>query len=173
MSISASSITCSKVAPSGASITRLSTVTLTVFWGLLKFASASVNLQARPRMTGTFVLHPMLDLHQPVKHCLGPRRTSRDIQMYRDDPIDSLQHRVVVVRAARTGARPERDHPLRLRHLLIDAAQNRGPPLRDRPHYEEQVGLARRKTRQRGAESIDIVTRSGDRKVFHSTARGD
>src|ERR1700722_2837915 len=116
MSISASSITCNSVAPSGASITRLSTVTLTVFWGLLKFASASVKLQVRPRLARTFRLYSMLQLDQPVDHRLGPRRTPRNIQMHRYDPIDPLQHRVIVVGTARTGAGAERDHPLGLCH---------------------------------------------------------
>src|SRR5579863_4572415 len=131
MSISASSITCSSVAPSGASITRLSTVTLTVFWGLLKFASASVQFQSRPLLARTFRLHPMLQFDQAVEHRLRPRRASGNIHMHRNDPIDSLQHGVVVVGAARTGAGAERDHPLGRGHLLIDAAQNRRLPLRD------------------------------------------
>src|SRR5579863_635476 len=125
MSISASSITCSSVAPSGASITRLSTLTLTVFWGLLKFASASVKLQARPRLARAFRLHPMLQLDQPVEHRLRPRRASGYIHIHRHDPIDSLQHRVVVVGTARTGACAERNHPLGRGHLLVNAAQNR------------------------------------------------
>src|ERR1700693_5040978 len=125
MSISASSITCNSVAPSGASITRLSTVTLTVFWGLLKFASASVKLQVRPRLARTFRLYPMLQLDQPVDHRFGPRRPPGNIKMHWHDPIDTLQHRVVIIGAARTGAGAERNHPLGLGHLLVDPAQNR------------------------------------------------
>src|ERR1700733_14646913 len=112
MSISASSITCSSVAPSGASITRLSTVTLTVFWGLLKFASASVKLQVRPRLARTFRLYSMLQLDQAVDHRLGPRRTTGNIQMHGHDPIDALEHGVVIVGTARTGAGAERNDPL-------------------------------------------------------------
>src|SRR5271169_6970337 len=121
MSRPASSIACNSGVPSGASIARPSTVSFAVlgalvFDALVELASAA--METGPQLWLTFVLDPVLQLDQPVEHSLGTRRTSGNIDVNRDDAVDALEHGVVVVGTARTGAGAEGHHPLRLRHLL-------------------------------------------------------
>src|SRR5438105_4473285 len=106
MSMPASSIACSRGMPSGASIVRASTLIWTVFTICLsEWPSAAVDWG--PGFAGTFVLHAVLELYQTVEHSLGPRGTSGYVDVDRDNPIDSLEHGIVVIGAARAGARAE------------------------------------------------------------------
>src|SRR5689334_8494884 len=67
----------------------------------------------------------LLQQDEAVEHLLRPRRAPRDVDVDRDDVVDALHRRVVVVEAAGAGADAERHHPLRLAHLLVDALQDR------------------------------------------------
>src|SRR5260370_41080118 len=165
-------MSCRRRAASGASIARPSTVTGTVFAALAQFSPAAVKVQSGPALSRPVVLDTILEFDQTVEHGLGPRRASRDIQMYRHDAVDTLQHRVIIVGTARTRACAERHHPFRLAHLLVDAAQNRRLALCDGADHEEQVGLSRREPRQRSAETVDLVTRTLHLDTFHSAAPG-
>src|SRR6266851_7442674 len=179
MSSSASSITCNKGVPSGASSARPSTVTFTILGacGTLGFAAlvelASAAMETGPQMWLTFVLDAVLQFDQPVEHGLGTWRTSGDVDVDRDDAVDALEHCVVVVGTSRAGAGAEGHHPLRVSHLLPHAAQDGRLALGDGADHPQQVGLARSEARQRGAEAVEVVARAGDREVFHSAAGGD
>src|SRR5438128_193624 len=111
MSRPASSIACSSGTPSSAASSRPSTSRCTVLGVLLNFPTAAVKIQAGPLHTRPFVLDAVLQLDQSIEHGLGPRGASGNIKMHRDDAVDTLQHRVIVVGAARTGAGAERHHP--------------------------------------------------------------
>ena len=45
--------------------------------------------------------------------------------------------------------------------------------MRDRADHHQQVGLARREARQRGAEAVGVVGRGADRHELHRAAGGD
>src|SRR5262245_58660617 len=53
------------------------------------------------------------ELHQPVEDALGTQRTARNVDVDRNDRVDALHRRVVVVEAAGARADSERHHPLR------------------------------------------------------------
>src|SRR5690242_630607 len=170
MSRPASSIACSSGVPSAAWIARPSTVTRTIF-GLLKFPPAAMDFG--PGLAGAFVLDAGLELDEAVEDRLWTRWASRDVKMDRNNPINPLKNRVIVIRTAGTGARAERNHPLRLGHLVIDPAQDRRDAMCDGADYEQQVGLARSEARQRRAEAIDVPSRPRNGKILHPAARGD
>src|ERR1700691_915324 len=164
MSRPASSIACNSGVPSGASIARPSTVGFLVLGALglgalVEFGSAA--MKTGPQVWLTFVLDPVLQLDQAVEYGLRTPRTSGDIEVDRDDAVDTLQHGVVVVRTARAGAGAERHHPLGLRHLFPHAAQDGRLALGDGADHEQQVGLARGEARQRGTKTVDIVAGAG------------
>src|SRR5215471_9929736 len=128
-----------------------------------RIATRSVPL----RLGGDLVLQ----LHEAVDHGLGAGRTARDVNVDRDDRVDPLHGRVVVVEAAGPGAHAEGDHPLRLGHLVVDALEDGRHLVADRPHHEQDVGLARRESRQSRAEAVDVVVRARRRHVLHPAAR--
>ena len=64
----------------------------------------------------------LLDHHQPVDQAFGPGRTAGHVDINRYDGIDTLDHRVDVEDTARARTRAHRHAPLRLRHLIPDAA---------------------------------------------------
>src|SRR5262245_15075689 len=114
----------------------------------------------------------VLQLHEPVDDRFRPRRAARNVYVDGNDGVDALHGRVVVIEAAGARADAEGHHPLRLRHLLVDALEDRRHLVRDRADHEQHVGLARRETRQPGAEAVDVVMRARGRHVLHATARG-
>src|SRR5581483_42864 len=116
---------------------------------------------------------PLLELQEPVDDGLRARRAARDVDVDRDDRVDALHDGVVVVRAARVRAVAEREHPLRVRHLLPDPAEDRGLAMRDRSDDQKQIRLARREAGQRHAKAVGVEARTGDRHVLHAAARGD
>src|SRR5712691_6131380 len=111
-----------------------------------------------------------LELEQPVEHVLRPRGTTRNVDIDRHDRVDSHDGRVVVVEAAGARADAERDDPLGLGHLVVDALQHRRYLVADGTDYEEHVRLARRESRQAGAEAVDVVMSACGGHVLHPTA---
>src|SRR5690606_7469252 len=113
----------------------------------------------------------VLEQHQRVEHALGSRGTPRYVDVGGDDLVDARAAGVVVVEAAARSARAEREHPLRLCHLLVDALQHGGLALGDGTHHPEQVTLTRRKARSFGAEAREVVARAGDAHELHPATR--
>src|SRR3954470_24950637 len=99
------------------------------------------------------------------------RRAAGHVDVDRDDLVDALQDRVVVEHPARAGARPHRDHPLRLEHLVVDLAQRRGHLVGDAAGDDEQVGLTRGRAEDLGAEARDVISRRDDRHHLDRAAR--
>ncbi len=95
----------------------------------------------------------VLQEHEAVEHGLGAGRAAGDVDVAADDLVDAGDGRVVVVEAARAGAGAEREDPLRVHHLLVDAAQHGRLALADGADHPEEVGLARREARGLGAEA--------------------
>src|SRR5438067_13925358 len=124
MSRPALSIACKSGSPSRASIGLASTVTWTSLGALVNFASTAMKIETVPLLASALVLNSILQFYKSIKDGLRPRWTSGNIQMNRNDAIDSLQHRVIVIRTTRAGAGTERNHPFRFGHLLVNAAQD-------------------------------------------------
>src|ERR1700733_198937 len=57
---------------------------------------------------------------ESVEHRLRPWGTARHVDVARDDFVDTGHRRIIVVEAAAARARAEREHVLRLHHLLVD-----------------------------------------------------
>ena len=81
------------------------------------------------------------------------------VHVDRDDLVDALHHAVVArVRAAVRGAGAHRDHPLGVRHLLVQQLHGRRHLLRHRAGHDHHVRLARRRPRH-DAEAVEVVAR--------------
>ena len=85
-------------------------------------------------------------LIRPSSTVLGSWRTARDVDVDGHDRVDAHDGGVVVVEAARAGTDAERDDPLGLGHLVVDALQDRRHLVTDGADHEEHVGLARRES---------------------------
>ena len=118
-------------------------------------------------------LDPLLQHDEAVEDLFRPRRAARDVDVDRDRLIGARHGRVVLVEAAGRGADAERDHPLRLAHLLVDAPQGRALPFGDGADDDQQVSLAGREARELGAEARDVVLGRRHRHELHAAAGGD
>src|SRR6056297_1185025 len=65
-----------------------------------------------------------LQHRQPLQQRLGPRRTTRHVDVDGQEFVYALDHAVDVVHAPGIGARSHRDDPLRLQHLVIESQTN-------------------------------------------------
>src|SRR6185436_17162708 len=86
----------------------------------------------------------LLDLHYGVDDAFRTRWASRDVHVDRDEPVDPLDHGVVIENASAGRAGTHGDAPLRLRHLLPDLQEHRHHLEGDPPRNDHEVGLARR-----------------------------
>ena len=93
---------------------------------------------------------------------LGPRRAAGHVHVDRHELV-RRHDRVVVEDAHRAGAGAHRDRPLRLEHLVVDAAHDRRHLDRDAAGEDQQVGLARRGAEGLEAEARDVDARGDDR----------
>src|SRR5436309_11472924 len=83
-----------------------------------RWSSASISTRSVPLGLGGDLV---LQLHEPVDHRLGAGRTARDVNVDGNDRVDALHGGVVVIEAAGARAHAERDDPLGLGHLIVDA----------------------------------------------------
>src|SRR3569832_1399406 len=74
-----------------------------------------------------------------------------------------------MVIAAAVGAGAHRDHPARLGHLVVDAAQRRRHLVHQRAGDDHHVGLTRTRT-EHHAEAVEVVTRGAGMHHFNGTA---
>ena len=94
----------------------------------------------------------------PCSSASGPRRAAGHVDVDRDDLVDALGHRVrVPVRPAAVGARAERDHVLRLGHLVVEPLDRRRHLVGDRAGDHHQVGLPRPVRERDHAEPDEVV----------------
>ena len=94
---------------------------------------------------------------------LGPRRAAGHVDVDRQELVRARDQRVVVEDAGARRAGAHRDHPLRLEHLVVDAADDRRHLDRDAAREDQHVGLARRRAEDLGAEARAVVARRDDR----------
>ncbi len=103
--------------------------------------------------------------------CGGPYDTYAVTQgVDRDQTIDTLRHRVRVVRSAAGRARAHGDDPFRIGHLVPQPADDRGHLLGDRARHDHQVRLPRRSPEDLRAEAGHVVPRIEDRHHLDGAA---
>src|SRR5215469_4003322 len=102
----------------------------------------------------------VLQLEECVEKPFRPRRTPDHIHIHRHNAIHALQHRIHVERPADARARPHRNTPLRVRHLVPYALQHRRHLQRHRPRHNHQIRLPRRGPEHLRPESRNIESRS-------------
>ena len=103
--------------------------------------------------------HLFLELHQALQDRLGPGRAAGNIDVHRHDLVHPLDHAVAVVHAAAVGAGPHGDHPLGLRHLLVEPEHHRGDFFEDRAGDDQQVGLPGRTAQDFRPEPGHVIPR--------------
>ena len=113
----------------------------------------------------------LLQGQDSLDHGLRARRAAGHVDVDGDDLVDALEDRVVREHAAGGGAGAHRQHPLRLEHLLVELADRCRHAVRDAARDDHQVGLARRRADDLGAEAPDVVARRHERDHLHRAAR--
>ena len=89
--------------------------------------------------------HLFLKLKNPIHQRLTRRRTSRHINIHRNNPIAAPRDTVaVMIIPATVGARSHADDPAGLRHLVVHLAQGGSHLVGESTSYYHDVGLARR-----------------------------
>src|SRR5882762_3190333 len=115
-----------------------------------------------PPLRYVLVLDLVLEANDSVEQPLGAGRASRDVDVHRDDLVDSLRDAVgVPVRPAAVGARTHRYHVLRLGHLLVDPLDRRRHLVGDRARDDHQVRLPGRRREGDHPQAHDVVLGHG------------
>src|SRR6185295_7262879 len=112
----------------------------------------------------------LLDLHDGVDDAFGPGWASGDVHVDRDEPVDPLDHGIVIENASAGRAGTHGDAPLRLRHLLPDLEQHGHHFEGDPPGNDHEVGLARREADDLRPEAGEVVPRGERAHQFDGAA---
>ena len=105
-----------------------------------------------------------------MNQCFGARGTARHVHIDRDDGVDPLHYGVVVEHAASRGAGTHRNDPLGLRHLLINATDDRRELVRHSARADEHIGLPRRIAQSLHAKTREVEAARGRRHEFDGAA---
>lgn len=104
-------------------------------------------------------------LEDPIHQRFTRRGASRNIDIYRHNPITTSRDTVaVMIIASSIGARSHTDHPSRVGHLIIDLTEGGGHLVRESAGDDHDIGLARGSTEDY-TQTILIVAGGG--KVHH------
>ena len=120
--------------------------------GLVAGAPAEVGL----------VLDLVAQLQDPVHHGFRPRRAAGHVHVDRQELV-GRHDRVVVEHAHRRRAGAHRDRPLRLEHLVVDAADDRRHLDRHAAGQDQEVGLARAGAHGLRADPGDVEAGTDER----------
>lgn len=130
-------------------------------------APQSFRLLAIPHLSLLHALDFLLQLQNTVEQRLGRRRTTGNIDIYRDDAVASADNWIwVVVIATAIGTTSHWDNPARLGHLIVDLAECRRHFVRDGASDDDAVSLTWTGTKH-DAKPIHIVSK---RQHGHNTS---
>src|SRR5690606_10995327 len=104
--------------------------------------------------------HQVLDLQDAVENLFGPRRTSGDINIDGNNPVDAMEYAIRVENATDACTSSDRHNPSRFGHLLVHLPKDGAHLFGDRSQYHQQICLARRKTQPFRAETRQVVMRA-------------
>src|SRR6266404_1522738 len=106
----------------------------------------------------------VLQAEQRVKQILRTRWAADHVNINRDDSVHTLQHGICIERSADRRACTHRNHPLRLRHLVVDALHYGRHLQRYRTRDNHEVCLPRAGTKDLRPEARNIKScgRRGD-----------
>src|SRR5215211_2680257 len=96
---------------------------------------------------------------------LGSWRTTWNVNVNRNDLVDTLDNGVVIKNTTGRRASAHRDNPLRLRHLVVNPAQHRRHLARYATGDDHHVSLSRARTKYLSTKTRQIVSRRG--RVHH------
>src|SRR3954454_19034919 len=90
----------------------------------------------------------LLELQNPIDEGFSSRRTAGNVNVDRNDPVTTANHRVgVVIVTTAVGAGTHRDHPPRFGHLVVDLTQCRRHLVAQCARDDHYVTLTRAWTR--------------------------
>jgi hypothetical protein len=112
----------------------------------------------KARSNGSFRFDLFLEERQTLEDGLGPGRASGNVNIDRQDLIDTLDHAIDIVHTAAVGARPHGHDPLGFGHLLVKAKNDGCYLFKDGPGRNEQIRLTGRASQNFGPESPDVVS---------------
>src|SRR5688572_4709463 len=105
-----------------------------------------------------FAHDDVLQTHQAVQERFGPRRTTWDVNVDRNTPIDTLHRGIRVEWSAGRSASAHCDGPFRLGHLVVHAPYDRAHLQSNCACDNDQVTLSRARTKDACAEAVDVET---------------
>ena len=114
-----------------------------------------------------------LKQHASLNQSLGPWRASWNIDVHRNDTVNSRKHVVrVKVQSARNCTGAHCDNVFWFRHLVIDKSETRRHLSCDCSLDNNQVTLSQGSKSLDDSKSFDIISRTRCRTKLHTAARG-
>ena len=115
-------------------------------------------------------VHLLLQLENPIHQRFRRRRTPRNINIYRNNPINAPNNTIaVVVVSPSICATTHTNYPFGVRHLIITLTKSRGHFVRHRAGYDHDIGLAGRGAKDY-AETVLVISWHGRMHHLESTA---
>src|SRR6056297_2253315 len=107
----------------------------------LDISGGFVGLEVLPGRLRRFDL--FLESHETLEKCLGTWRTPGNVDIDRDEIVDSLKDRVAAIHSTGGSTGTHGDAPFRLGHLVPDALHGEGHLVGDGAGDDHDVGLPR------------------------------
>src|SRR5690606_28341851 len=112
-----------------------------------------------------------LEQDKSLEQGVRTRRAARHVDIDWQKGIDPLDDAVDVVHAAGIRARPHRNDPARLQHLVVEPLYDRRHLDENRPGNDDEIGLSWAGAQHLCAETRDVVFAGEGRGHFHVAAR--
>ena len=103
----------------------------------------------------------MLQFDDRLQNRFRPGRAAGDVNIHRNNLVNALYHRVVVIKPAGGSAYAHGNNPLGVGHLFINLFQDRSLFKGYRTRHQKKVCLPGRKPYQLRAKAGDVKYRSG------------
>src|SRR5688572_14496990 len=114
-------------------------------------------------------MNQFLHFHKTIEDSFGAGRTAGHINIYRNDLVNALQHRISVKDATTAGTSTNSNHPPWLSHLKIHLLNDRTHLLCNSTHYQEYITLPRRKAHPFSTKPRKVVMAGSRSHKFNST----
>ena len=118
---------------------------------------------------GSSLFNLLLQLKNSVKESLSRWRTSRNVNIHRDNPVAPSHNRIrIVIIPPTIGTTSHTNNPPRFRHLIINLPQSRSHFISKRPRHDHDITLPRRSPKN-NPKPVLIVPRRGHVHHFDGT----
>lgn len=114
----------------------------------------------RPAPDGPVIFDILLNHHQPLQQRIWPRRAADHIKIDRQKLIDALHDGIRSINSSRNRADAHRNHVFRIRHLIVNFANDFRHFVGHCASDDKQIRLPWREAKYFRSEARNVVTRA-------------